>query len=195
MKPVRTICVFCASSDSVEEVYREAATDLGRRMGRLGIDLVYGGASIGLMGCVARAVHREGGKVVGVLPGFLREKEVAYEEADELLVPEGMRERKGIMEQKSDAFIVLPGGIGTLEEATEILSMKQLRLTHKPLVFINTGNFFSTLFQYLREMVAGKFAQKELLDQFASRPDAQRALDYIQSYQPAMIRGEGFEIR
>ncbi|MFQ5717608.1 MAG: TIGR00730 family Rossman fold protein, partial [Nitrospinales bacterium] len=110
MLPVRTICVFCASSPSAAEIYKETARDLGRRMGRLGIGLIYGGASIGLMGCVARGAHEAGGNVVGVLPRFFMNKGIDYGEADELIVTENMRERKAIMDERADAFIVLPGG-------------------------------------------------------------------------------------
>ena len=168
-------------------MYREAATDLGRRMGRLGIDLIYGGASIGLMGCVARGVHEFGGRVTGVLPEFFKTKDIEYEEADELIVTKDMRERKAVMDHKSDAFITLPGGIGTLEEAMEILSMKQLKLTLKPLVFINTCNFYDGLMANLQEMVDLKFAKQKTLDLFAVEPDAQAALQYILDYKPPEI--------
>lgn len=187
MKEIRAICVFCASSEAVDEVYKREATDLGRRMGRLGINLVYGGASIGLMGCVARGVHEADGKVVGVLPEFFKTKDIEYGEADELIVTRDMRERKAVMDRRADAFIVLPGGIGTLEEAMEILSMKQLRLTRKPLVFVNTNNFYGGLISHLREMVDLKFAKRETLDLFVTEPDAEGALNYILHYAPPEI--------
>lgn len=184
---IRSVCVFCSSSDSIDDVYKTTATDLGRRLGRLGLDLIYGGASIGLMGCVARGVHESGGKVTGVLPEFFRVKEIEYGEADELIVTKDMRERKAVMDQKSDAFITLPGGIGTMEEAMEILSMKQLKLTLKPLVFINTCNFYGGLIANLQEMVDLKFARKETVNLFAVEPDPETALQYILDYQPPDI--------
>ena len=184
---IHSVCVFCSSSDSVDAVYKETATDLGRMLGRLGLNLIYGGASIGLMGCVARGVHEFGGRVTGVLPEFFKMKEIEYGDADELIVTRDMRERKAVMDQKSDAFITLPGGIGTLEEAMEILSMKQLKLTFKPLVFINTCNFFDGLILNLQEMVDLKFARKETLDLFAVEPGPKEALDYILDYQPPKI--------
>ena len=187
MDKIRSICVFCSSSESVDEVYRETATDLGRRLGRLGLNLIYGGASIGLMGCVARGVHEFGGKVTGVLPKFFKVKGIEYGEADELIVTRDMRERKGVMDQKSDAFITLPGGIGTLEEAMEILSMKQLELTKKPLVLINTCNFYDGLISNLHEMVNLKFAKKETIDLFAVEPNPEAALQYILDYKPPKI--------
>lgn len=187
MNPIRSICVYCASSQSVEEVFREAASDLGRRMGRSGIDLVYGGASIGLMGCVARGVHEGGGRVVGVLPEFFKTREIEYSEADELVVTQDMRERKSVMDRRSDAFIVMPGGIGTLEEAMEILSMKQLKLTAKPLVFLNTRGYFDNLFACFREMVDLKFAKQETLNLFGVESDPEGALNYIRNYSPPTI--------
>jgi hypothetical protein len=190
MATIRTICVFCASSQSVDEVYRTAAQDLGRRMGALGIDLVYGGASIGLMGCVARGVHETGGRVIGILPEFFKDKDIAYGEADELIITRDMRERKAVMDERSDAFIVLPGGIGTLEEAMEILSMKQLRLTDKPLVFINVNDFFRSLIAHLEDMVALKFAKAESLDLLVAVPDAESALRRIQQYTPPVVHGK-----
>lgn len=192
MRTIKSICVFCSSSDAVGEIYKAAATDLGRRIGQLGANLVYGGASIGLMGCVARGVHEFGGKVLGVLPEFFKTKDIEYADADELVVTKTMRERKAIMDQRSDAFIVLPGGIGTLEEAMEILTMKQLRLTQKPLVFINTGNFYGSLLAHLKEMVELKFAKQETLDLFVSEPDAEGALNYILNYIPPKIPKKWF---
>ncbi len=184
---IRSVCVFCSSSDSVDTVYRETATELGRRLGQLGLNLIYGGASLGLMGCVARGVHEFGGKVTGVLPEFFKVKEIEYGDADELIVTRDMRERKAVMDQKSEAFITLPGGIGTLEEAMEILSMKQLKLTSKPLVFINTCDFFDGLISNLQEMVDLKFARKETLDLFGVEPGPKEALDYILNYKPSAI--------
>lgn len=184
---INSVCVFCSSSDSVDEVYRETATNLGRRLGQLNLNLIYGGASIGLMGCVARGVHEFGGTVTGVLPEFFKIKEIEYGEADELIVTKDMRERKAVMDQKSDAFITLPGGIGTMEEAMEILSMKQLKLTLKPLVFINTCNFYDGLISNLQEMVDLNFAKQETLDLFAVEPGPEEALDYILNFQPPKI--------
>lgn len=187
---IRSICVYCASSRAVSPVFLETATELGRAMGRGGINLVYGGASIGLMGAVARGVHQEGGRVVGVLPRFFMVKDIRYDEADELIVTEDMRERKAEMDRRSDAFIVLPGGIGTLEEAMEILSMKQLRLTAKPLVFINTMNYYDGLISLFEEMVDLKFAKRETLDLFAVKPGVEEALDYLLGYRPPSIHSK-----
>jgi len=179
MKTIKTICVFCASSESVDDFYKSIATQLGREMGKRGIDLVYGGASIGLMGCIARGVHEEKGKVTGVIPKFFTKEDIVYSEADELIVTQNMRERKAVMDERSDAFIVLPGGVGTLEEAIEILSMRQLKLTDKPLVFVNANGFYDRLDEMFKQMIDLNFAKENLRDKYAMVPDPQAALEYI----------------
>ncbi|MBT3514239.1 MAG: TIGR00730 family Rossman fold protein [Nitrospina sp.] len=178
---MKSICVFCSSSDSIDEVYFKIAIDLGYQIGNLNLDLVYGGGAIGLMGAVARSVHKNGGRVVGVFPEFLREKakEFEYVDADELIIAETMRIRKAIMDKRADAFIALPGGIGTLEEAIEIMSMKQLGLTDKPLVFINTNNFYDDLISIFQKMVDLKFAESSILNSFAVCPNPSSALKFI----------------
>ena len=189
---MKAICVFCSSSNAVEEVYHQTATDLGHRIGQLGLDLVYGGARIGLMGAVARGVHDKGGRVVGVIPEFFRKKDktIEYVEADELIVTKDMRNRKAIMDERSDAFIVLPGGVGTLEEAMEIVSMKQLCLTDKPLAFINTNNFYDGFFSNLQKMIDLKFAKSSILDLFTVCPDPASALGSILTHHPKKIESK-----
>mgnify|MGYP003388298596 FL=1 len=184
MNKPSTICVFCGSSELVDEIFKATAFELGLELGRRGIDLIYGGASIGLMGCVARGVHEEKGKVIGVLPEFFKTKDIAYSEADELIITRDMRERKAMMDQRSDAFIVLPGGMGTLEEAIEILSMRQLNLTDKPLIFINTQGFYEELISVFEKMIGLRFAKPNIIDMYKVASDPESALDYALSYFP-----------
>jgi uncharacterized protein (TIGR00730 family) len=183
---MKSICVFCASSNAVDKVYHQVATDLGQRIGLLGLDLIFGGGGIGLMGDVARGVHDKGGRVVGVIPEFFlnNEQPIEYAKADELIVTKDMRSRKAIMDERSDAFIVLPGGIGTLEEATEIISMKQLGLTEKPIVFINTNKFYDAFILNLNRMIELKFAKQSTLDLISVLPDPLSALEFMTAYQP-----------
>ncbi len=190
MKHIRALCVFCASSNAVDAVYLDAAADLGRRMGEAGIDLVYGGASIGLMGAVARGVHEKKGKVTGVLPKFFRKKEIEYGEADELIVTRDMRERKGIMDARSDAFIVLPGGVGTLEEAMEIFSLVQLKQTVKPLVFVNTEGFYDGIIRHFEQLVALKFAKEETLKMYALVNTPEEAMEFIENFKPPDVHSK-----
>ncbi len=190
MKHIRAICVFCASSNAVGSVYRDAAADLGRRMGQAGIDLVYGGASIGLMGAVARGVHEKDGKVTGVLPKFFKTIEIEYGEADELIVTRDMRERKAIMDERSDAFMVLPGGVGTLEEAMEIFSMIQLKQTVKPLVLINTEGFYDGIIRHFEQLVTLKFAKAEILKMYALVNTPEEAMVFIENFRPPEVPGK-----
>jgi len=178
---MNSICVFCSSSNSIDDVYVKTAEDLGHQIGQLGLELVYGGASIGLMGAVARATHEKGGRVIGVIPEFFKKKDIniEYIEADELIIAETMRIRKAIMDQRADAFVVLPGGIGTLEEAIEIMSMKQLGLTEKPLVFINTNNFYDDLISNFQKMVDLKFVKSSALELYHLCADPASALEFI----------------
>lgn len=160
----------------------ESALELGRGIGKLGVTLVYGGASIGLMGQAALGVHEEGGRVIGVLPEFFRKKEIEYLDADELIVTPDMRSRKAIMEENADAFIALPGGIGTLEEVTEIFSMIQLNLMSKPLILVNINGFFDSLTNLLNEMVNHRFLKREFMDALVIVSTPQNALDYLSSH-------------
>ena len=190
MKHIHTICVFCASSNAVDGVYLEAATDLGRRMGQAGINLVYGGASIGLMGAVARGVHEKKGKVTGVLPNFFKTIEIEYDKADELIVTRDIRERKAIMDERSDAFIVLPGGVGTLEEAMEIFSLIQLKQTVKPLVIINTEGFYDGIIRHFEQLVTLKFAKAEILKMYALVNTPEEAMVFIENFRPPEVPGK-----
>lgn len=192
MNAIRAICVYCASSTRVDAVYLSAADDLGQRMGRAGVELIYGGASIGLMGAVARGVHKEGGRVVGVLPKFFMKKGIKYDEADELIVTRDMRERKATMDERADAFVVLPGGVGTLEEAMEIFSMVQLGLTHKPLVFINTAGFYDSLFAHFAKMVELHFAKQETMEMFALVQTPEQAMEFLESFSPPELPSKWF---
>ncbi len=190
MKHICALCVFCASSNAVDAVYLDAARDLGRRMGEVGIDLIYGGASIGLMGAVARGVHEKGGKVTGVLPKFFKKKEIEYSEADELIVTRDMRERKAVMDVRSDAFIVLPGGVGTLEEAMEIFSLVQLKQTVKPLVFINTEGFYDGIIRHFEQLVELKFAKEETLKMYALVNTPEEAMEFIENFKPPEVHSK-----
>ena len=188
-KSMNSICVFCSSSNSIDNTFFQTAIDLGHMIGKLGLELIYGGANIGLMGEVARATHEKGGRVVGVIPEFfkIKGKNIEYVEADELIVAENMRIRKTIMAERADAFLVLPGGIGTLEEAIEVLSMKQLGLSDKPLVFINTNNFYTDLISIFQKMIDLGFAKPSNLELFSVCSDPLSAIQFALSYQPKKI--------
>jgi uncharacterized protein (TIGR00730 family) len=140
----KSVCLFCGSSETVQPEYLDAARTFGEATAHAGWRLVYGGGGVGLMGASARAAHAAGGRVLGVMPGFLRSRERLFDEVETLVVP-SMHERKTIMYDQSDAFVVAPGGVGTLEEAIEVLSWKRLDLHAKPVIFLNLNGFWDTL--------------------------------------------------
>ncbi|MDB4972675.1 MAG: hypothetical protein JWN48_1016 [Myxococcaceae bacterium] len=155
------ICVFCGSRPGVRESYREAAVELGRLMAQAQIGLVYGGASLGLMGAVADSVLAYGGEVIGVIPEKLMTREVAHHGLADLRVVGTMHERKALMAELADAFVALPGGIGTLEELFEVWTWSQLGLHDKPCALLNTAGFYGQLSAFLDFVVAEGFLRVE----------------------------------
>jgi uncharacterized protein (TIGR00730 family) len=150
---IGSICVYAGSSDAAGPALIAAARALGEALARDGVRLVYGGGGIGLMGACARAAHAAGGRVLGVMPEFLRQREILFDEVETIVVP-SMHERKMLMFEESDAFVALPGGIGTLEEVVELLSWRRLDLHNKPIVFYNPDGFWDQLFGFLEQTMA-----------------------------------------
>ena len=150
---VGSVCVYCGSSDAAEPAYLDAAAAFGQLLARQDVRLVYGGGGVGLMGACARAARAAGGRVLGVMPEFLRQREILYDDVETIVV-RSMHERKSLMFEQADAFAVFPGGIGTLEEVVELMSWRRLGLHQKPIVFVNLGGFWEPLFALLRHMVA-----------------------------------------
>lgn len=152
MAEIRNICVYCGTGIGSKPVYEETAKALGRAMAEGGIRLVYGGGSLGLMGTVARSVIEAGGQVTGIIPTFLTGREVMLDDVDELIVTADMHERKRLMFEKADAFVALPGGIGTLEETVEMMTWAQLGQHRKPVLLANVDGFWSPLLELLSHM-------------------------------------------
>ncbi|WP_291286019.1 TIGR00730 family Rossman fold protein [Flavobacterium sp.] len=150
---MKRITVFCGSSFGTDEIYKEQATLLGKTLARQDIELVYGGANVGLMGAVADGVLNEGGRAIGVLPNFLRSKEIAHLGLTDLIVVESMHERKTKMNDLCDGVIALPGGFGTLEELFEMLTWGQLGLHKKPIAILNINGFYDSLIELTKVMV------------------------------------------
>ena len=144
-----TLCVFCASAEGARPEYRAAAEELGTLLARHGVGLVYGGATAGLMGAVANASLAGGGRVIGVIPHVLVDKEVGHSGCTELHVVDTMHTRKALMGERADAFLILPGGYGTFEELFEVLAWQTLRLHNKPMCLLNTAGFYDGLLQFL----------------------------------------------
>lgn len=155
MSEIRSICVYCGSSTGHNPLYREAGLALGKSIADHGLRLVYGGGTRGIMGAVAQGVMQAGGEVVGIIPTFLLDKEASLEKAkelSELIVVEDMHQRKRLMFQKSDAFVTLPGGIGTVEEIVEMMTWAQIGQHTKPMVFANINNFWQPMLAMLDHM-------------------------------------------
>jgi uncharacterized protein (TIGR00730 family) len=152
MSQIRKVCVYCGSSAGTDPGYVAAATRLGDILAEAGIGLVYGGGSAGLMGALAKAMQERGGEIIGVIPEFLTEKENTFRGATEIVVTRGMHDRKQIMFERSDAFVALPGGIGTLEELVEQLTWAQLGRHRKPILIANINGFWDGLLSLLEHM-------------------------------------------
>lgn len=184
---IKSICVYCSSSNAIDARHFETAQRLGQLIAERDATLVFGGGSVGLMGEVARAVHDGGGTVVGVIPEALKAREgVAYDLADELIVTSTMQERKAGMYQRADAFAVLPGGFGTLEEFLEILTLKHLDYHEKPIALINTDGFYDRLTGFFEQLRAFKFASKRSEDEsYHLAPSPDDALDYFDAWAEA----------
>jgi len=161
MKKIRRLCVYCGSSGAVEARYREAASELGARLAAAGIELVYGGGRVGLMGLLADAALTTNGKVTGIIPRRLLDAEVAHLGVTELVVVDSMHDRKRLMAERADAFAVLPGGIGTLDELFETLSWKQLDLHDKPILLVDIGGYWAPLRRLLDHIVVTGFAREQ----------------------------------
>jgi uncharacterized protein (TIGR00730 family) len=178
------ICVFCGSNPGADPAYAEAAADLGRLLAGRGLTLVYGGGHVGLMGVLADAALAAGGRVTGVIPEALAAKELAHGGLTGLEVVGSMHERKALMSELSDAFIALPGGIGTLEEWFEVWTWSQLGFQPKPCGMLNVAGYFDHLLAFLDHMTAERFLSPPHRSMAIVEDRADRLLDRLASYQP-----------
>ena len=178
MTRLKSICVYCGSSDKVDAGYIKLAQETGVALAAAGVRLVYGGGGVGLMGAAARSAHENGGDVLGIMPRFLLQKERIFEDVPHRIVDD-MHTRKQMMFDESDGFIVLPGGIGTLEEAVEMLSWARLGLHAKPMAFVDRDGFWEPFFTLMEHIIDGGFTPDEFRTSFfhANHPrDAVRLL-------------------
>jgi uncharacterized protein (TIGR00730 family) len=181
----QSVCVFCGSSDTAHPVYLQAAAELGEGLARAGDRLVYGGGGVGLMGAAARAAHAAGGRVLGIMPGFLRSRERLFDEVETVVVT-SMHERKQLMYDQSDVFIVAPGGIGTLEEAIELLSWKRLDLHAKPVIFLNLNGFWEHLLDMIRHNVSEGMTPAAFLEAYSVVDTVPAALAQLAATRPTL---------
>ena len=175
----KSVCLFCGSSDLSDPAYTEAARAFGEQTARAGWRLVYGGGGVGLMGASARAAHEAGGRVLGVMPGFLRSRERLFDEVETLVVP-SMHERKTIMYDQSDAFVVAPGGVGTFEEVIEVLSWKRLDLHAKPVIFLNLKGFWDPLLAAMEHTITERMTPESFRQAWVVRNTVEEAIAAMQ---------------
>ncbi|MCJ2117632.1 TIGR00730 family Rossman fold protein [Methylobacterium sp. J-001] len=172
MAPVRTVCVYCGSSFGGDPAFRDAAETLGTAIAQAGMGLVYGGGDVGLMGAVARAALEAGGHVTGIIPDFLQAREHMLDAVQETVVVPDMHTRKRLMFERSDAFVTLPGGIGTLEELVEQLTWAQLGQHRKPVVLVSVADFWAPLLALFEHMRGHGFIREGLDLSYSVAPDA-----------------------
>ncbi|MGD8331374.1 MAG: TIGR00730 family Rossman fold protein [Acidobacteriota bacterium] len=185
---MKNICVFCGSNSGNLPEFAEGARALGETLARRGYGLVYGGASIGLMGALADAVLAGGGKVIGVIPGALADKEIAHRGLSELVVVDSMHERKARMMALSDGFIALPGGMGTMEEMFEVLTWAQLGIHRKPCGLLDVEGYFFPLLNFLDEATRRGFLRSHHRDMVLVSGDADELLDAFGAFQPVEVK-------
>lgn len=181
------ICVFSSSSNKIDKVYFDSAKNLAVEMAKRQFNMVFGSGQVGLMGEMARTLHELGGETIGVVPERLNRNGIVFENCSEIIVTKDMRERKHIMDIKSDAVITLPGGFGTLEELSEMITGKQLGFHNKPIVILNVNNFYSPLIELFDEFCTQNFAKADCKNLYFITKDITEALDYIQNYKAEEI--------
>ena len=191
--PVRSVTVYCSSSSAVPTVYTETAAELGRALAAQGWTLIYGGNNVGTMGALADACRSAGGQVVGITPQLFIDKGVDDKNCHELVVTECMRTRKAAMEQRGDAFITLPGGLGTLEEIFEIIVGKQLGYHRKPIVLLNVDGYFSPLLAMIEHGIEHRFIKPAARALYFVAGTVDEAIEHIRTYQPPVLADKWFE--
>lgn len=184
---MKRICVFCGSSPGARPEYVRAAIELGHVLAREGVGLVYGGASVGVMGALAKAVLGEGGEVIGVIPRDLAKKNVAFAELSDLRVVNSMHDRKALMTELADGFIALPGGLGTAEEFFEVLTWAQLGIHQKPCGLLNVCEYYSELIGFLNRAVGEQFIEPEHRAMVLIDESPEGLLRKFESYQPPTV--------
>jgi uncharacterized protein (TIGR00730 family) len=185
---VRRVCVFCGSSPGARPAYAEATTELARVLVAEGLELVYGGADVGLMGTLADTVLAEGGEATGVIPRALVEKEIAHNGLSDLRVVGSMHERKALMADLSDAFVALPGGLGTLEELLEIYTWAQLGLHQKPCALLDVEGYYAGVAAFLGHAVEERFLREEHRAMLIVEREPRALIDRLSRFEPGAVR-------
>jgi uncharacterized protein (TIGR00730 family) len=185
---MKSIAVFCGSNDGASPVYKENAILLGKELAARNITLVYGGATVGLMGAIADSVMQAGGRVIGVLPHFLKKREIEHNQLTELIMVDSMHERKLKMSELADGFIAMPGGPGTMEEYFEIFTWAQLGLHHKPCGLLNVDHYYDPLIALFNQMTTEKFMQEQHRSIMLNDSTPQGILQQLAGYSPPPVK-------
>lgn len=180
---MKSIAVYCGSSSGINGIYKEQAAKLGILLARNGIHVIFGGGKVGLMGALADAVLDAGGKITGVIPAFLKLKEVAHNGLSELICVENMHERKALINDISDGALALPGGLGTLDELFEMLTWGQLGLHAKPVGLLNTNDYFSPILSAIDKMINEGFLKERNREMILVSEDMEELLENMRSYK------------
>lgn len=188
------ICVFCSSSNAIPEHYFDEAVKLGKLIGEHSHAIVYGGATVGLMHTVAEAAREAGALSLGIIPESIHNKRLSSPRDHEQIITPNMRDRKYLMRKRSDAFIALPGGFGTLEEILEVITLKQLGYHQKPIVFVNTDGFFNSLFDQFERAYRESFSKEDYKSTYGIAPNAEEAISYIQNYRFTELTTKWFDV-
>jgi len=188
------ICVFCSSSNAISEDYFKEAAKLGELIGKEGYTLVNGGANVGLMETATLAARETGAQTIGIIPERMIKRWLASENSHEVIVTKDMMDRKAKMREISDAFIALPGGFGTLEEILEVMTLRQLSYHTKPVVIVNTNNFYNHLLKQFDYFYAEKIAKEKYKDLYFVARSAFEAIDYIKNYEPTELDSKWFTV-
>ena len=174
------ICLYGASSSAIAKSYINPTEELGAKIAERGHTLIYGGGAAGLMGAAARGAYSQGGKIIGIVPSFLNVDGILFDNCDEMIFTETMRERKQLLEEKSDAFIVTPGGVGTFDEFFEILTLKQLGRHSKPIAVFNINGYFDNLIEQLKNAVRKQFMNPESFELCFFTDNADKLINYLE---------------
>lgn len=188
------ICVFCSSSNAINEVYFNEAQKLGERIGKSGHTLINGGANVGLMEAVTISASKAGAKTIGIIPEQMIGRSLASDNSHEVIITPDMMTRKAKMRDMSDAFIALPGGFGTLEEILEVMTLRQLSYHTKPIVFINTNNFFENLFKQFEVSHNEQFAKEVYRKLYFEAKDTTEAFEHIENYEEVELDTKWFKV-
>lgn len=181
---IRTVTVYCSSSRKLAPHYYDAGRELGAAIAQRGWTLVYGGNNIGLMGTLADAMRAGGGKVIGITPRLMVDEGIADEKCDELIITDSMRQRKELMEQRGDAFIALPGGLGTFEEIFEIIVGRQLGYHDKPIVFLNVAGYYDPLLAMLEHGIEQNFIRPRARELWHASPSVADTIAHLAAHRP-----------